>query len=102
MGRFDSVCAHVVRAAQTEAFQSKPIKRVIAFPAGGLTDTTLRVLADHAAKVLGQPVVAMNRALGARRPHLARKPPQPTATRSRRSRSACSARPTAPRSLGTQ
>ena len=47
--------------AQTEAFPAKPIKLVIAFPAGGPTDITMRALADNASKILGQPVVVENK-----------------------------------------
>jgi tripartite-type tricarboxylate transporter receptor subunit TctC len=48
--------------AQGAAFPSKPIKLVIAFPAGGPTDITMRSLADNASRVLGQPVVVENKA----------------------------------------
>ena len=49
--------------AQTQAsgFPAKPIKLVIAFPAGGPTDVTMRVLADNASKILGQAVVIENK-----------------------------------------
>lgn len=47
--------------AQTDTFPAKPIKLVIAFPAGGPTDITMRALADNASKVLGQPVVVENK-----------------------------------------
>jgi tripartite-type tricarboxylate transporter receptor subunit TctC len=47
--------------AQAGNFPNKPIKLVIAFPAGGPTDITMRQLADNAAKILGQPVVVENR-----------------------------------------
>lgn len=47
--------------AQTDAFPAKPIKLVIAFPAGGPTDITMRALADNASKVLGQSVVVDNK-----------------------------------------
>jgi tripartite-type tricarboxylate transporter receptor subunit TctC len=46
--------------AQT-AFPSRPIKLLIAFPAGGPTDITMRQLADNASKILGQPVVIDNK-----------------------------------------
>ena len=42
-------------------FPAKPIRLVIAFPAGGPTDITMRQLADNAGKVLGQPVVVENK-----------------------------------------
>lgn len=47
--------------AQTDTFPAKPIKLVIAFPAGGPTDITMRALADNASKILGQPVVVENK-----------------------------------------
>ncbi|AEG91754.1 tripartite tricarboxylate transporter substrate binding protein [Ramlibacter tataouinensis] len=42
-------------------FPNKPIRLLIAFPAGGPTDITMRQLADNAGKVLGQPVVVENK-----------------------------------------
>lgn len=47
--------------ARAQAFPSKPIRLMIAFPAGGPTDITMRSLADSAGKLLGQPVVVENR-----------------------------------------
>ncbi len=47
--------------AQAQSFPSKPIKLVIAFPAGGPTDITMRSLADSAGKILGQPVIVENK-----------------------------------------
>jgi tripartite-type tricarboxylate transporter receptor subunit TctC len=47
--------------AQSGSFPNKPIRLVIAFPAGGPTDITMRQLAENAAKVLGQPVIVENR-----------------------------------------
>ena len=47
--------------AFAQAFPVRPIKLIIAFPAGGPTDITMRSLADNASKVLGQPVVIENK-----------------------------------------
>lgn len=43
------------------AWPSQPIKLMIAFPAGGPTDITMRVLAENASRLLGQTVVVENR-----------------------------------------
>ena len=48
-------------AAWAQTFPVRPIKLVIAFPAGGPTDITMRALADGASKALGQPVVVENK-----------------------------------------
>ena len=47
--------------AQAQGFPSKPIKLLVAFPAGGPTDITMRVLAENAGKILGQPVIVENK-----------------------------------------
>ena len=47
--------------AQPTDFPSRPIKLVIAFPAGGPTDITMRSLADSAGKILKQPVIIENK-----------------------------------------
>lgn len=49
------------KAAGAGDFPNKPIKLVIAFPAGGPTDITMRALADNASKIFGQAVVVENR-----------------------------------------
>ena len=49
------------QASAQAAFPAKPIKLVIAFPAGGPTDITMRSLADNASKILGQPVIVENK-----------------------------------------
>jgi tripartite-type tricarboxylate transporter receptor subunit TctC len=48
-------------AVHAQSFPTRPIKLVIAFPAGGPTDITMRQLADNASKILGQPIVVDNK-----------------------------------------
>ena len=48
-------------ASRAQSFPNKPIKLIIAFPAGGPTDITMRALADNASKVLGQTVIVENK-----------------------------------------
>ena len=47
--------------AQAGPFPNRPIRLVIAFPAGGPTDITMRQLSENAARILGQPVVVDNK-----------------------------------------
>ena len=47
--------------AQVSSFPVRPIKLIVAFPAGGPTDITMRSLADNASKILGQPVIVENK-----------------------------------------
>ena len=53
--------ASVTQFSHAQTFPVKPIKLVIAFPAGGPTDVTMRVLADNASKTLGQAVIVENK-----------------------------------------
>jgi tripartite-type tricarboxylate transporter receptor subunit TctC len=55
------LAAPSVRAQQAPAWPTQPVKLLIAFPAGGPTDITMRVLAENASKAIGQPVVIENR-----------------------------------------
>ena len=49
-------------AAQAQdKFPSKPITILLGYPPGGSTDTTARALAPVLERILGQPVVVMNR-----------------------------------------
>ncbi|TFZ07227.1 tripartite tricarboxylate transporter substrate binding protein [Ramlibacter henchirensis] len=48
-------------AQGASGFPSKPIRLLVAFPAGGPTDITMRQLADNAGKILGQPMVVENK-----------------------------------------
>lgn len=49
------------RAQAPAAFPTRPITLVIPFPPGGIVDTTGRMIAERAARHLGQPVVIENR-----------------------------------------
>jgi tripartite-type tricarboxylate transporter receptor subunit TctC len=47
--------------AQAAAWPTTTVKLMIAFPAGGPTDITMRVLAENASKLIGQQVIVENR-----------------------------------------
>jgi tripartite-type tricarboxylate transporter receptor subunit TctC len=48
-------------SAAAEEWPSRPVKMVVPFPPGGGTDVVSRTVANHLAKVLGQPIVIDNR-----------------------------------------
>lgn len=48
-------------ALAQEAFPIRPVRLVVAFPAGGPTDVVARIIAERMARDLGQPVVVDNR-----------------------------------------
>ena len=56
-----TLAAASLGAQAQSSFPAKPIKLVVAFPAGGPTDITMRSLADNAGKILGQPVIVENK-----------------------------------------
>jgi tripartite-type tricarboxylate transporter receptor subunit TctC len=49
-------------AAGAQSWPSKPIKFIVAYPTGGVSDTIARVLADRLSPALGVPVVVENKA----------------------------------------
>lgn len=48
--------------AQTGAFPSRPIKLIVVYPTGGVSDSAARLVAEQLSSSLGQPVVVENRA----------------------------------------
>lgn len=48
-------------ALEAQTWPSRPVKLMIAFPPGGPTDITMRVLAENVAQLTGQPVVVENK-----------------------------------------
>ncbi len=89
-------------ASRSRSFPAKPVKLVIAFPAGGPTDITMRQLADNASRILGQPVIVENKpgAGGTLPAQALQTSPRRRLHHRARFRSACSASATPPRSTG--
>lgn len=56
------LAALAATAAQADNYPSQPIRLVVPFGAGGVTDATARVFAEGLSRKLGQPVVVENRA----------------------------------------
>jgi tripartite-type tricarboxylate transporter receptor subunit TctC len=54
----------LLTSASAQAFPNKPIRIVVAYPAGGQTDGIGRVFGDYLTRVLGQPAVVENKAGG--------------------------------------
>jgi tripartite-type tricarboxylate transporter receptor subunit TctC len=50
------------RPASAQAWPTKPVRIVVSFPAGGLTDAFARAYGDYISQKIGQPVVVENKA----------------------------------------
>lgn len=55
------VAALVSAPASAQQYPTRPINMIVAFPAGGSTDIGARVVAGITEKILGQPIVVVNR-----------------------------------------
>jgi tripartite-type tricarboxylate transporter receptor subunit TctC len=53
--------ALVAAPASAQQYPTRPINMIVSFPAGGSTDIGARVVAGIAEKILGQPIVVVNR-----------------------------------------
>ena len=62
---FVVLIAHLLAFQSAQAFPDRPIKLVVASPAGGPPDVMARLLSDKMAAILGQPVIVENRSIGA-------------------------------------
>lgn len=56
-----ALLAFGIAEAGAQAFPSRPLSFVVPLPPGGTADVVTRVIAEHMAKKLGQPVVVENR-----------------------------------------
>src|SRR5579864_4372031 len=54
------VAVSAVVPASAQNFPSRPITMIVPFSAGGPTDVTARIVADHMSRTLGQQVIIEN------------------------------------------
>lgn len=57
-----SVPALMAETAQAQTWPTKPVRVVVSYPAGGLTDAFARAYSDHISQKIGQAVVVENKA----------------------------------------
>ena len=55
------VVAVCLPAAAADDYPNKPITVIVPWAAGGMSDVTGRMLAEHMKNILGQPLVIVNR-----------------------------------------
>ena len=53
--------ALIAAPAMAQQYPSRPINLIVAFPAGGSTDIGARVVAGIAERMIGQPIVVVNK-----------------------------------------
>jgi tripartite-type tricarboxylate transporter receptor subunit TctC len=51
----------VIKPASAQPYPNRPIKAIVPFPAGGGTDATARIVAEHLSRALGETVIIENR-----------------------------------------
>ncbi|CAM5787008.1 Bug family tripartite tricarboxylate transporter substrate binding protein [Ottowia pentelensis] len=56
-----ALCAPAAVLAQAPAWPARPLKLVVPYPPGGLTDVLARLVSQKASEQLGQPIVVENR-----------------------------------------
>jgi tripartite-type tricarboxylate transporter receptor subunit TctC len=55
-----AICAAAPSAAAAQNFPARPITLIVPFSAGGTTDVTARIVAEHMSRTLGQQIVIEN------------------------------------------
>lgn len=65
---FATIIALVAGLVQAQDFPSKPIRLIVPFATGGVTDTSARVLSDKLSRLIGQQVIVENRPGGSGNP----------------------------------
>ncbi|MFL5001943.1 MAG: Bug family tripartite tricarboxylate transporter substrate binding protein [Xanthobacteraceae bacterium] len=56
-----AVLPALARAAMAQAYPTRPLRWIVGYPAGGATDTVMRIVGNLLSERLGQPVVIENR-----------------------------------------
>lgn len=65
---FATIIALAAGLVQAQDFPSKPIRLIVPFATGGVTDTSARVLSDKLSRLIGQQVIVENRPGGSGNP----------------------------------